>query len=408
MESPYGRPPLSRREKLALAVAGITILAVSAAVVFYMMTHKPSAQRSRPASIAPLVQVRLLQSGSYQITIPVMGTVIPATEVDLKSKVSGEVIWTNPEFVDGGVVRKGQILVKIDPVDYELALTAKKAILETAIADLKAEQGQQEVAKAEWELLGLEDDASSQDRELALRKPQLAAKEAKLEAAQAEVKQAELDLERTVIKAPFNAIIRSTNVNIGGQVASQSTLAHLVESDTFYIQALVPLDRLEWITLPDGPGSPVSIATVNTGNGRTREGRVFKLMSDLEPDGRLARLLIEVEDPLDLELPSGDRKPMLLGDYVSLKIQGRSVHDVYLIELQNLRDGSTIYTVDSDNRLHIVNTEVVWRTVDHVLARGIDPRQKLVISNLSAPVEGMEVRVNKENSSESPSTGSGP
>jgi len=286
-------------------------------------------------------------------------------------------------------------------VDYELALTAKKANLETAVADLKAEQGQQEVAQAEWDLLGLGEKASDRDRELALRLPQLAEKKARLEAAKAEVSQAELDLARTLIKAPFNAVVRSTSVDLGGQVSSQSVLANLVESDTFYIQALVPLDRLQWIVLPDGPGSPVSVATVGEGTHRVREGRVFKLLSDLEPGGRLARLLIKVEDPLDLAYPVNERNPMLLGDYVSVTIEGRRVDGVYRLEQENLRDGNLVYTVDPEGRLHIVNTEVVWREVDHVLVRGLDPRMKLVVSYLSAPVEGMEVRTNTQVSPES-------
>ena len=407
MNNPHGRPPISRREKFALTVASLVIILVAGALAGYMMTNKPKAQRSRPAPIAPLVSVIEVTSGSYPITIPVMGTVTPAAEVDLKARVGGEVVWVHPEFVEGGVVNKGQVLVKIDPVDYELALTAKKAGLETAMADLKAEQGQQEIARAEWELLGLGEDASARDRELALRLPQLSAKEARLEAARAEVSQAELDLERTVIKAPFNAVVRSTSVNVGGQVTSQSTLANLVESDTFYIQALVPLDRLKLITLPDGPGSPVSIASVTTGNGRIREGSVFKLLSDLEPSGRLARLLIKVEDPLDLKSPSSERSPMLMGDYVSVRIMGRRIEDVYRIDQGNLRDGSLIYTVDHDNRLHIVNVDVVWREVDHVLVRGIDPQQRLVVSNLSAAVEGMEVRIEGENNKDTGTRGGG-
>jgi RND family efflux transporter MFP subunit len=389
------RKSLTAKEKTALAFVSILILAVSGAAVFYMMTNKPKPERRRPEPIAPLVDVRQLVPSSQRITVPVMGTVVPATEVDLKARVSGEVVWTHPEFVAGGIVKKGEVLVKINPVDYELALTAKKAVLEAAIYDLKAEQGQQEIARTEWELLGLGDDASALDRELALRQPQLAAMEAKLEAGKAEVRQSELDLERTVIRAPFNAIIKSTSIDVGGQANLQATLAHLVDSDTFYVQALVPLDMLKWIILPEGPISRASAAEVKSITGRNHTGRVFKLMSDLEPNGRLARLLIEVDDPLDLKHPNGTRKPMLLGDYVSAEIQGRTVEDVFLIEPENLRDGNSIYTVDSDDRIHIVEVDVVWRVADGALVRGIDPTHRLVVSNISVPVEGMQVRIHE-------------
>lgn len=393
MTNPHGRPPLSLREKFALTVAGIVILAVSLAVAWYMVTHRPKPQRHKPAASAPVVEVRELIATSYEVTVPVQGTVVPAMEVDLKARVGGEVVWTHSELIEGGLVRKGQTLVKLDPEDYQLALTVKKANLQSAIYDLKAEQGQQEIARSEWELLGLGDKASELDRELALRRPQLAAKQAQLEAARAEVRQAELTLERTVIKAPFKAVVQSAEIDVGAQVSTQGILAHLVGSDIFHVKALVPLDRLKWIILPDEPLSRSSMASVNTGTGRVREGRVLRLMGDLEPNGRLARVLIEVRDPLDLKLKNGDRSPMLLGDYVTVRIHGRTIEDVFVIDRSHLKDGSSILTVDRDDRLRTLEVEVVWRVEKEVLAKGIAPGTRMVVSDLPAPVEGMRVRV---------------
>jgi RND family efflux transporter MFP subunit len=333
--------------------------------------------------------------------------VVPAREVDLNARVGGEVVWTHPELIEGGIVKKGQILVKLDPEDYELALTGKKANLESAIYDLKAEQGQQEIARSEWELLGLEDKASDLDRELALRQPQLAAKQAHLKAAEAEVRQAELALERTNIKAPFDAVVQSVEIDVGAQVTVQSTIAHLVGSDFFHIQALVPLDRLKWIILPDGPFSQPSPASVNTGTGRVRKGRVLKLMGDLEPDGRLARLLIEVVDPMDLKNRNGERSPMLLGDYVSVLIKGRTVENVFLVKRKYLKDGGYILTVDNEDHLRVQDIEVVWRGEDEVFAKGISPGTRMVVSDLPAPVEGMKVRVKTNEESESRSQNPG-
>ena len=218
-------------------------------------------QRQKPPVTLPTVNIRELITTSYQVTVPAQGSVVPAAEVDLKARVGGEVVWLHPEFIEGGFVKKGQTLVKLDPEDYQLALSAKAANLQAAIYDLKAEQGQQEIAQSEWELLGLGDKASELDLELALRQPQLAAKQAQLEAAKAGVRQTELALERTVVKAPFNAVVQSAGIDVGAQVSTQSILARLVGSDTFYIRALVPLDRLKWIILPDGPGTSASRAT---------------------------------------------------------------------------------------------------------------------------------------------------
>ena len=174
MNEPVGRPPLSGREKFALTVVGLTILILSLAAAAYMMANKPRPDRRKPVPAIPAVTVQELSLSDYLVVVPVMGTVVPATEVDLKAQVGGRVLWTHPQFVDGGVVGKGQAIVRIDPVDYELALIARKATLETALANLKAEQGKQAVAQREWEILGLGEEASEMDLELALRKPQLA------------------------------------------------------------------------------------------------------------------------------------------------------------------------------------------------------------------------------------------
>ncbi len=393
MTNPHGRQPLSRREKFALTVAAIFMLGISLFIARYMMTSKPRPQRQKPPVTLPTVNIRELMTTSYQVTVPAQGTVVPAAEVDLKARVGGEVVWLHPEFIEGGFVKKGQTLVKLDPEDYQLALSAKAANLQAAIYDLKAEQGQQEIAQSEWELLGLGDKASELDLELALRQPQLAAKQAQLEAAKAGVRQTELALERTVVKAPFNAVVQSAGIDVGAQVSTQSILARLVGSDTFYIRALVPLDRLKWIILPDGPGTSASRATATTGTGKIREGRVLKLMGDIEPNGRLARLLIEVKDPMDLKEKSSGRSPMLLGDYVNLQIKGRTVDKVYIIQRNNLRDGNSILTVDSADRLRFQEIQIVWQSEEDVLISGIEPGTRMVTSDLPAPVDGMKVRV---------------
>ncbi len=393
MNNPHGRPPLSRREMFALTVASLVILLASGAVATYMLKSRPQPERRKSVPSAQIVSIRNLATTSQQVTVPVMGSVVPAVEIDLRSRVTGEVLWIHPEFVEGGIVKKGQALIRIDPTEYELVLIRKKAVIEGAILDLKIEEGRQDIARSEWEILGLEEKATDMDRELALRQPQLAANRANLEAARAEVKQAELDLERTVIKAPFNAVILSADANVGALVTVQSTLAHLVRSDSFFIEALLPLDRLEWVHIPENSRDAGSIVEIVSDSGRTLPGHIYKLLGDLEPSGRLARILIEVNDPLDLGRKNGDRRPLLLGDYVSARIEGRSVQNVFVIDRQHLRDGNMVYIADEDDRMQVRVVDIVWSSGDHVLARGLKNGEKLIISDVPAPVEGMKVSV---------------
>jgi len=403
MNNPHGRPPLSRREKFALTVAGIVILLISAAVATYMMQNRPRPERRKPVPSAQIVTVRELALTSQQVVVPVMGSVVPAAEVDLRSRVGGEVLWIHPEFVEGGIVKKGQVLVRIDPTEYELAIIGKKAVLEGAILDLKTEEGRQSIAKSEWEILGLEEKATEMDRELALRKPQLAANRARLEAARAEIKQAELDLERTSIRAPFNAVIRSADVDVGGQVTVQGTLGHLVGSDSFFIEALLPIDRLEWVNIPENSQNTGSKARIVSDSGRVVTGSIYKLLGDIEPNGRMARIFIQVNDPLDLNHNNSDRMPLLLGDYVSATIEGRSVKDVFVVERQHLKDGNMVYIADENDQLQVRTIDIVWGSADHVLARGLEEGERLIISDVPAPVEGMKLRVSEDQKPEASS-----
>lgn len=396
MENLRDRRRLTWGEKIALTVFSIAVLGISAGVSFYMIKNKPKPVRRKPPPAELTVQVRTLNLASHQVSIPVMGTVIPAVQIDLKARVAGEVIWTNPEFVEGGIIRKRDVILKIDPTDYELALVREKAALETAVYEYKVEQGRQEIAKVEWELLGLEEETGEMDQELALRQPHIREKEVKLEAAKARLAQAQLALDRVVVRAPFNAIIRSVMVDMGGQASIQTTLASLVGTDTYRIQAAIPIDQLRWIRIANGPGDGGSQVLIHSGTGVVRSGAIQKLLSDLEPSGKLARVLIDVKDPLDLDRAREERRPLLLGEFVRLEIKGRTLEDVFIIPRDALRDGGRLWIVDDQSRLNIQDVDVIWQDADQVVVEDLEPGLKLVISDIPAPVEGMKVKVTSD------------
>jgi RND family efflux transporter MFP subunit len=293
----------------------------------------------------------------------------------------------------------GDEVLRIDPVDYELAVRQKQSKVANSVYGMKLEQGYQDVAKREWELLGGKEDAKASDVELALRKPHLRKARADLGAAEAELAQARLNLARTRIHAPFNAVVRSRNVAIGSQVSTQDTVGELVGTDAYWIQASVPVDRLSWIAVPRRSGEAGAVVSIRYGGGRwTRDGQVIKLLSDLEPGGRMARILIEVDDPLDLaaNAPSTQthRPPLLIGEYVLMDIQGPEVADVFRIPRTALRDDDHVWIAGPGGTLSIRKVSPVWRGSETVLvADGLAEGDRLVVSELPAPVEGMPVRV---------------
>lgn len=371
----------------------LIIIGMGVAGANYIKKSAPRAQKRPPARVLPLVKTERLFPDTHQVRVTAMGSVIPAREMTLKTRVPGEIKSVHPEFVQGGFIPAGERVLKIDPTDYDLAIARAKSAVVNAQYELKVEMGYQDVARREWSLLNPHQAADSQEEELALRKPHLAKAQSDLAAAQADLDQARLNLSRTDITAPFNAIVRQKHVVAGSQVSAQDNLAELVGTDEYWIQVSLPVERLAWIRIPRSNRQQGAAVTV-VYRGNRRQGRVIRLLSDLEIQGRMARILVSVKDPLGLHSENrGSGPPLLIGEYVRVDIEGQKLEDVYRIPRSALRDGDTIWTLSSEDQLKIVPVVTVWRDADHVLIEnGIVPGQRIVVSDLPAAVDGMTVR----------------
>jgi RND family efflux transporter MFP subunit len=375
-------------------VLSLVILGVGIGAASYLKNSAPRTKKRPPVKLSPIVLIQTVKPSSYQIIVTAMGTVIPAREVVLKSRVSGEIVEIHPEFTEGGFLKKDMRIIQIDPQDYELALARKRSTVTDAEYALKLELGHQAVAKREWELLNQGKAALDMEKELALRQPHLDKVRADLSAAEAELKAAMLDLERTHITLPFNAMVRSKSVDRGSQVTPQEPLAELVGTDAYRVQASLTVDRLEWIDVPVQTGDHGSKAQIIYGRGNECSGKVIRLLGDLAAEGRMARILVEVADPLGLNSSNQNRTPLLIGEYVRVKILGRKLDNVFQIPRTALKDNSSIWIVGENQTLEIRKVRAVWRDADVVLLKdGLKPGERLIVSDLPPPVEGMTVRV---------------
>jgi len=375
---------------LSLAVIGAGIAGAA-----YITKSAPKAQRRPPQKMTPLVQVIRVQPDTHEVIITAMGTVIPAREIVLESQVAGEIVFVNPEFSEGGFLKKGSEVLRIDPQDYSLALTLAQAKVKDAESKLKLLEEEAAAAKDEWRTLyqGRQKD-DLEPPPLLVKEPQLSAAKAMLTAEKADVKKAQLNLARTKIRTPFNAIVREKNVDIGSQVSGQEKLAELVGTDEYWIQASIPVERLSWIKIPRNPvesGSKVRVLYRNTDE---RAGRVIKLLGALDTEGRMARILVEVQDPLGLKTAGNYQLPLLIGEYVRIEIEGRRLQNVYRIPRAALRDDSNLWIVSNDGKLDIRKVDIVWRDTQTVLLReGLEPDERLIVSDLPSPIKGMPVQV---------------
>jgi multidrug efflux pump subunit AcrA (membrane-fusion protein) len=240
---------------------------------------------------------------------------------------------------------------------------------------------------------------------------------AALESAKSSLAKAQLDLERTVIRAPFNCFVREKNVDVGQFVTASAPLATLVGTDRFWVRVSVPVDKLPVVQAP-GPEPVVSeseeagsegeametsemgskVRVIQEGQGANvrrvvRHGRVVRFLGDMDPRGRMARVLVEVTDPLGIAAGDAGAVPLLVDAYVRAEIEGPAIADAFPLPPRAIRDDGRVWTVDEENRLAFRDVEPVWETADEVLVRGLETGDRVVLSRIGTPVAGMELRV---------------
>ncbi|NMT65111.1 efflux RND transporter periplasmic adaptor subunit [Marinobacter orientalis] len=389
------RPERGKAGPLKTVLVSLMIVLVGIALIWLIFKTEPTATRKDTArETAMLVDVQSVSRGRFTPTVEVMGQVVPSRQITLGSRVSGEVVHQADAFTPGRRVEEGAELLRIDPADFEATLQQRRSELQQAKADLELEQGQQAVARQEFELLG--EDIEAVNDALILREPQLKQAKARVAAAEAAVKQAELDLARTRIRAPFPAQVLSREVTLGSQISTGQSLGRLAGTGQYWIEATVPLSKLHWLAFsvaPDAPGAPVILHhdTVWPG-GQTREGRLTQLVGELDDNARMARVLITVEDPLALDQAEG-KPAMILGSFVRAEIEGRPLDDVVRIERDLVRRNNTVWIME-ERKLAIRDVEIAFRDDDYAYIKaGLENGDRVITNDLSSVVSGARLRL---------------
>jgi RND family efflux transporter MFP subunit len=372
----------------------LLLIAVGVGGVRFLIATKPKANRRPPVKMEPFVRTAALQPENYTFSIPAMGTVIPARKISLEVQVAGEVIDMHPEFTEGGMLAKGTKILQINPRDYELAIQQKQRALAEAEYAYKLEQGHQDVARQEWSLLYGDEVINEGESDLALRKPHLEKVQVEIEAARAELQQSKINLKRTSLTAPFNALVLERYVDLGSQVSPQERLADLVGTDTYWVRVSLPVDRLKWIQIPNNKQKTGSEVKIFYREENLKTGKVVRLLPDLSKEGRMARLLIEINDPLELQAKEKKQPMVLIGEYVRVAIKGEELHNIFRIPRSALRNDREVWIVDGESKLAIRPVKTIWRDEDSVIVKdGFKPGESLVVSDIAAPAAGMTLKI---------------
>lgn len=392
------------------AVLPVAVLAAGIGALIVLVETKPKAKKKQTTERGVLVEVTEVHPQSQRIEVTARGTVVPARQVILSAEVGGRVIWMDDSLTPGGRFAAGDPVLRVDARDYRLAVEQQHANVNRAMTELAIEQSRKQVAEKEWQRFGKE--GSVADSPLARREPQLKTAEVAVKSAKSGLEKAKLAVSRTVVKAPFNGLIRQRQVEMGQVIAPGYAVATLVGTDAYWVEVSVPVGNLDWFHIPGVNGEEGSEVEVRQRAGdhvQTWQGRVVRLLGEVDPAGRMARVLVEIADPLNLEsAPEGEeagaggaKLPLLLGSYVEVAIAARQVNGVFVVPRKALHQDRTIYVMSEDGKLDIREVEVLWRRPDDVLVTsGLEDGDRLVVSPIPAPVDGMTLRTDPKPATE--------
>jgi len=372
------------------------MLAGSAAITLLLYLNRPSTEIAEPVYKPVSVDVAQVVKQNLSIKVQAQGTVTPLKETAILSEVQGRIIEVSPAFVVGGFVSKDETLLRIDPSDYETNLLRAEASVKSAESNLIQEKGRAQVAEQEWQNLPRGSQRSDEARDLYLRKPQLAQAQAQLLAAQADLGTARDNLERTIIRAPYDALIREKQVELGQFVAAGSPVADVFAVEAAEIRLPIPQGKLEYLELPDlagsGEGSTIDLYTDVGGEIKHWTARLSRTEGVFDERSRVLYAVARIDDPYGLRHPG--REPLRIGTFVNASIEGRELHDIVALPRYVMRAGNNVWVVDDRKRLRNRSVTLLRTGGDIVyVSGGLDNGDLVSLTNLDSSFDGSEVRI---------------
>ncbi|WP_257280275.1 MULTISPECIES: efflux RND transporter periplasmic adaptor subunit [unclassified Endozoicomonas] len=379
-------------QHLRKPAAPLLILAISIITAWLLMTTSPKASRAEPGKKSQMVETVTVEQQTVNIRLRGLGTVIPSQFVTLYPEVSGRIDSILDGLMPGSRVKKGELLVTLDQDEYEILVREQEAAVAQALSELKLEQGQQNIARQEYELTGHK--LSPEEEALVLRQPQLEAAKAGLIRAQASLDQAKLNLRRTQITAPFNSQVINNSVYPGSQVSNSTALMKLISTDRFWIELEVPVEQLKWLNFANEHSSGSSVViTSPQWSGDSRQGRLISVSPELNDGSLMAKVIIEIEDPLSQREKNKGKPPVMVNDLLSAEIVGKKVDDAFVVPEALIRNSNQIWVLTRGSTLEIRTLSPIYRDSGKaILLSGLEDGDQLISSSLTTPVNGLPLR----------------
>jgi RND family efflux transporter MFP subunit len=379
-------------------VLPLAILAGCGYAAWWFVKHPPKSEiREMPPSLVR-VEGTVLKKTTHAVMVRSQGSVQPRTRSTLLPEVSAKVIEVSPSFRPGGFFEKGEVLVKLDPVDYETAVVVSKAALAQAEAVLAEEQAKSEQARENWKSLG----RAGEPGALVLRLPQVTKAQADAASAKAQILKAERDLERTVIRAPYAGQVLEQSADVGQLVTPGAALGKIFAVDYVEIRLPLPEREMRFLRLPEqfrdaqAPAVQPAARLEALVNGKRASwtGKIVRVESALDESTRQVVAVAQVTDPYGSR-PDG-APPLKIGQFVEAEIEGDKLADVFIIPRNAVRAGNEIILITPENRLRRMTVEPLAGDERQIVVASGTPKSPeegdvLCLTPIPFPADGARV-----------------
>jgi len=393
---------MGRHSKLLLP---IIIVFIGVAIAWLLLANSPKAKREATVSLPPLVKFIEVQPQDVRIPVFTQGTVKPRTSINLSAEVKGRIVEVSSMFSNGSFFKKGDVLLRINPSDYQLAITKAEALVATA---------KQQLARAEAEYKQKIEEYKGITRakvsDYALRKPQYEEAKAKLKSAGADLDLARVKLARCNIKAPFDGRMLGKKADVGQYVSPGLVVAEIYSTDVAEIRLPVSRQQINLLDISQGYGSDndkpltkVKLTGQAAGQLQVWPSEIVRTEAVIDERNRLQYVVAQVKDPYGLHSDSGDKPILNTGLFVEAEIEGRLLKDVYVLPRLAIHNNNTVWVLNTKNRLSIRRVNLIHRGEDKAyveratkqgtsMSEGISSGDRVIVSPLDAVVKGMQLR----------------
>ncbi len=369
-----------------LLVVAILLFGFFGAMGLSMFKEEPQATERK--TYAPLVKILPSKIEDKTLLIQGNGTIVPRIRINIIPQVGGRVVYAHPELRAGGRFKSGEVLLEIERIDYQLAVTRNKAEVAAAKKKFEVETAQATVSQQEWFTLHPDEKIPP----IVARQPQIAEARANIKAAEAQLQQATLNLKRTRIRMPFDGRVVQSSVDVGEVMVANQSVGIVFSDEILEIPIPLELDDLAWIKAPERgdntKGSEAIVKISMAGTTYELPARVDRIESELDNLSRMVRVVVKL---LSDDIPAPLKNKVIPGLFVNVAIKAKQLSAISIIPKSALHTNDILW-IANDELLHFIKPKIVYQSDSELYIEGLPNGTSIITSQLEVVTDGMQIR----------------